>query len=55
MTETEAEQKAQDAFELGIIPYEQIEAYAQHLLETHNGINKDVDHGIAVPTDSNTE
>jgi hypothetical protein len=49
----EAEEKARAAYELGIIKYDQIEAYTQHLLETHKVINKDVGHGTAIPTDSN--
>ena len=37
MSIEEAEQKAQEAYEMGLIEYEQIEAYIQHLLELHNG------------------
>jgi len=33
MTLEEAERKAEEAYEMGLIEYEQIEAYVQHLLE----------------------
>jgi len=36
MSFEEAEDKAQDAFENGIIEYEQIEAYAQYIYDKHN-------------------
>lgn len=35
MTEDEARDKAEEAVEMELIEYEQIEAYIQHLLETH--------------------
>jgi len=35
MTEDEARDKAQEAVEMGLIMEEQMEAYIQHLLETH--------------------
>lgn len=45
MTFEEAEEKAPAAYEIGLIEYELIKAYTQHLLETHNIINKDVSRG----------
>lgn len=45
MTEEEAEAKAEQAAEMGIIEREQIEAYTQHLLEIRKVINNgNVDH-----------
>ena len=38
MTPEEAMKKAQQGYELGIIPYEKIEEYAKHLYKKH--INK---------------
>ena len=55
MTEEEAEKKAEQAFEMGLIEREQIEAYTRHLLETHNVINKDVSRGTAIPTNSSND
>ena len=34
MTEEEAQEKAQQAYEMGLIEYEQIEEYAKHLVES---------------------
>jgi len=50
----EAEEKASLAVEMELIERDQEEAYVEHLLETHNGINKDVGRGTPIPTDSNT-
>ena len=36
MTEEEAEAKAEQAFEMGLIEKDKIEAYTKHLLEKHN-------------------
>jgi hypothetical protein len=55
MTLEEAEEKARVAYEMGLIEYEQIEAYIHHLLETHNVINKDVSRGTPIPTDSSND
>lgn len=52
MTLEEAEEKARAAYEMGLIEYEQIEAYTRHLLEIRNVINKDVSRGVAAPTNS---
>ena len=49
----EAEQKAKEAYEVGLIEYEQIEAYIQHLLETRNIINKSVAHDVSTSDYSN--
>tara|TARA_A200000159_G_scaffold161284_1_gene182922 strand:+ start:14173 stop:14346 length:174 start_codon:yes stop_codon:yes gene_type:complete len=54
MSEEEALKKAEAAVEMGLIEKDQEEAYAKHLFETHNSINKDVDRGTAIPTDTNT-
>ena len=55
MTFQEAENKAMLAYEMGLIEYEQIEAYTHHLLKTRKVINKDVSRGIAVPTNSSND
>lgn len=55
MTREEAEAKADQAIEMELIERDQFDAYVQHLLETHNQINKDVDRGTAIPTDSSTD
>ena len=54
MTRDEAEKKAEQAVEMELIERDQEDAYIEHLLETHNSINKDVDRGTAIPTDSDT-
>jgi hypothetical protein len=41
MTHEEADIKAHEAWELGIIPFEKIDEYAAYLLRQH--INKDMD------------
>lgn len=55
MTFEEAEEKAEQAFEMGLIEREQIKAYTRHLLETHNIINKDVSHEAATSTNSSND
>jgi len=55
MTLEEAETKAEEAFDMGLIEYEQIKDYTRHLLETHNIINKDVDREGATSIHSNTD
>ena len=54
MTRDEAEKKAEQAVEMELIERDQEDAYIEHLLETHNSINKGVDRGTAIPTDSDT-
>ena len=54
MTREEAEEKAEQAIEMELIDRDQEDAYIEHLLETHNSINKSVDRGSAIPTDSDT-
>lgn len=51
----EAFQKAKDAFEMGLIEYDQIEAYTHHLLEINKNINKNVGRDTGISTDSNTK
>lgn len=55
MTLEEAERKAEQAVEMGLITREQEQEYTHHLVETHKVINKDVSRGMAVPTDSNND
>lgn len=55
MLRQEAEEKASLAVEMELIERDQEEAYVEHLLETHNGINKDVDREVAPSTHSNTD
>ena len=55
MNQEDAMEKALQAYELGIIEFDQVDAYAKHLVETHSNINKDVSRGIGVPTNSSTE
>ena len=41
MTHEEAEQKAQEAYEMDLIKHDEIEAYAQHLFEQSRISEKD--------------
>ena len=43
MTIEEAEQKAQSAFEMGLIEYNQIDEYAKHLFKTYRENNSKKD------------
>lgn len=52
MTEEEAKLKAEFLIEKGYIEGKDVDTLAKEILKS---INKDVDRGTAIPTDSNTE
>lgn len=55
MNMREAEEKAYQALELGIIQQSQVDSYIRHLLENRDFINTDVSRGVAPPTDSSND
>ena len=55
MLRHQAEDKADLAVEMELITPDLRDAYVEHLLETHNDINKGVDREAATSTDSNTD